>query len=211
MALKILIADDHPVIRAAVRHVIERHPTWDICGEAGNGQAAVDLVRATSPDVAILDVSMPELSGIEVTQRLTQDYPNTRSVLYTMYNDRETIRSGISAGARGFVLKSDGSESLEAAVSALGANRTYFSSSICELLLKDAESKRKRANQDFTQRELEIAQLVSEGNTNPQIASELGLSIKTIESHRGAVMRKANARTSVELVRFLIKQKLIAK
>jgi len=208
--LRILIADDHEIVRKGVRDVIEGHPNWQVCAEAGDGQEALDLALREKPDVAILDVALPRLNGVALIRRLRKECPAVRVLLFTMHDDDETVSSGLAAGARGYVLKSDSENHLEAAISALGANRPYFSSPVSELLLNAALNERKRSRlESFTVRELEVAQLIAEGNSNKQIARLLDISIKTVESHRAAAMHKAGVRTAAEFVRFAIKHNLI--
>ena len=208
--LRILIADDHEIVRKGVRDVVEGHPGWQVCAEASDGQQALELALTEKPDVAVLDVTLPILNGIAVTQRLRKDQPHVRVLLFTMHDDDDTVSRGLAAGARGYVLKSDSESHLEAAISALGANRPYFSSPVSELLLDAALNERKRSKlESFTIRELEVAQLIAEGNSNKQIARLLNISIKTVESHRAAAMRKAGVHTAAEFVRFAIKHNLI--
>jgi DNA-binding NarL/FixJ family response regulator len=208
--LRILIADDHEIVRKGVRDVIDGHPGWQVCAEAADGQQALGLALSHKPDIAILDVALPLLNGIVLARHLHKDCPATRVLLFTMHDDDETVSSGLAAGARGYVLKSDSENHLEAAISALGANRPYFSSSVSELLLDAALNERKRSKlESFTTRELEVAQLIAEGNNNKQIARLLNISIKTVESHRAAAMRKAGVRSGAAFVRFAIKHNLI--
>jgi DNA-binding NarL/FixJ family response regulator len=208
--LRILIADDHEIVRKGVRDVIEAHPDWQVCAEASDGQQVLELAHKEKPDIAVLDVSLPSLNGVALTRLLRKECPSVRVLLFTMHDDDETMSSGLAAGARGYVLKSDSESHLEAAISALGANRPYFSSLVSELLLNAALSERKRSRlESFTLRELEVAQLIAEGHGNKQIARLLDISIKTVESHRAAAMRKAGVRTAAEFVRFAIKHNLI--
>lgn len=208
--LRILIADDHEIVRKGVRDLIEAHPGWEVCGEAADGQVALEIALREKPDIAVLDVALPVLNGVALTRRLKQETPATNVLLFTMHDDDETVSGGLAAGARGYVLKTDSERYLEAAISALGANRPYFSAFVSELLLDAAINDRKRSRlESFTIRELEVAQLIAEGNSNKQIARRLEISIKTVESHRSAAMRKAGARTAAEFVRFAIKHNLI--
>lgn len=208
--LRILIVDDHDIVRRGIRNVVETHPGWEVCGEASDGQSALNIAIQEKPDVMILDVSLPVMNGIAVTRRMRMDAPDTNVLLFTMHDDDETVSAGLSAGARGFLLKLESEQHLEAAISALGANRPYFSSAVSEMLLGAVTTERKKSRiESFTNRELEVAQLISEGNSNKQIARMLSLSIKTVESHRAAAMRKAGVRTAAEFVRFAIKQNLI--
>jgi DNA-binding NarL/FixJ family response regulator len=208
--LRVLIADDHELIRRGVRDVVESHSGWEVCGEARDGKEALDLAFKELPDVVVLDVSLPVMNGLGVTRRLRQDLPNTAVLLYTMHDEDDTISGGLAAGARGYLLKTDSAQNLEAAISSLGARRPYFSASVSEFLLDAAVNDRKRSRlESFTVRELEVAQLIAEGNSNKQIARQLARSIKTVESHRAAAMRKAGVRSAAEFVRFAIKQNLI--
>ena len=208
--LKILIADDHELIRRGVRDVVESHPGWEVCGEAGDGNEALEMAARHRPDILVLDVSLPRMNGLGVTRRLHQDLPSISVLLYTMHDEDDTISGGLAAGARGYLLKTDSAANLEAAISCLGARRPFFSSSVSEFLLDAAVHDRKRSRlESFTMRELEVAQLIAEGNSNKQIARQLARSIKTVESHRAAAMRKAGVRSAAEFVRFAIKQNLI--
>lgn len=208
--LRILIADDHEIVRRGVRAIVEAEPGWQIVGEALDGHQAVNLALQERPDVVILDVSLPMLNGLVVTRRITQELPATDVLLFTMLDDDETISAGLAAGARGYVLKTDKDTHLAAAIRALASNRPYFSSFVSEVLLESAVHERKKSRlESFTVRELEVAQLIAEGNSNKTIARHLGISVKTVESHRSAAMRKASVRTAAEFVRFAIRHHLI--
>jgi DNA-binding NarL/FixJ family response regulator len=208
--LRILIADDHEIVRRGVRQIIESHPDWEVCGEAGNGEAALEIAAQEQPDIAIVDVGLPLLGGIMVTRRLRLDSPSTRVLLFTMHDDEESVNGGLAAGARGYLLKTDSGLHLEAAISALEARQPYFSSMIAEMLLEAAVSDKKpwRLGK-FTGRELQVGQLVAEGRSNKEIAMRLGIAVKTVESNRASAMRKAGVRTAREFVRFAIKNNLI--
>jgi len=208
--LRILIADDHEIVRRGVRDIVEAQPGWEICGETAAGTEVVDMALEHKAHVAVLDVSMPGLNGITVARQLKQRSPATEVLLFTMHDDDETISGGLAAGARGYLLKTDGDSQLVAAISALGAHRPYFSPVVSELLLDAATHDRKKSRMEsFTVRELEVAQLIAEGESNKQIARGLQISIKTVESHRASAMRKAGVRTAAEFVRFAIKHNII--
>jgi DNA-binding NarL/FixJ family response regulator len=208
--LRVLIADDHEIVRRGVREVVEAHPGWEVCGEASDGQEALEMALREKPNVIVLDVSLPSLNGVALTRRLKRELPTANVLLFTMHDDDETVSGGLAAGARGYILKTDSGRQLETAISALGANRPYFSAFVSELLLDAALNERKRSRlESFTVRELEVAQLISEGKSNKQIARLLGISIKTVESHRAGAMRKAGVRSAAEFVRFAIKHNLI--
>lgn len=208
--LRILIADDHQIVRRAVRDVIADHPGWEVCAEACDGREALELALAEQPDVAVVDVSLPLLNGVALTRRLKQDLPKTKVLLFTMCDDEMTVSAGLSAGARGYLLKADGAGDIGAAIQALGANRTYFSPEISQLLLDAARGERKLTGLEaFTTRELEVAQLLAEGSSNKQIARRLVIAVKTVETHRASVFKKAAVRTAAEFVRFAVKHNLI--
>jgi DNA-binding NarL/FixJ family response regulator len=208
--LRVLIADDHEIVRHGVRDVVANHLGWEVCGECSDGADVLALTRERRPNVIVLDVSLPGLNGIAVTRQIRQTFPATEVLLFTMHDDDETVSGGLAAGARGYLLKSEGDAQLIAAISALGAHRPYFSPAVAEMLLESAVHERKKSRlESFTLRELEVAQLIAEGESNKQIARKLGISIKTVESHRAAAMRKARVRTAAEFVRFAIKHNLI--
>ena len=208
--LRILIAEHHEIVRKRVRRVIEGRLGWAVCAEAADGQEALDLAFQEKPDVAILAVSLPLLNGVALTGRLLQEQPGTRVLLFTKHDDDETVNGGLTAGARGYVLKTDSEQHLEAAIAALGSNRSYFSPVVSERLLEAATNDRKGSRlESFTIREREVGQLIAEGHSNKQIARLFGISIKTVESHRSAAMRKSGAHSAAELVRFAIKHNLI--
>jgi DNA-binding NarL/FixJ family response regulator len=208
--LRILIADDHDIVRRGVRDIVSSQPGWEVCGEAADGREALEMSLREKPDVVILDVSLPLLNGIGVTRQLRQAMPKIEVLLFTMHDDEETVTSGLAVGARGYLHKTDSDQHLIAAVSALGAHRPYFSSVVSELLMNAALQDRKRSRVDlFTARELEVAQLIAEGHSNKQIARMLVISVKTVESHRASAMRKAGVRTAAEFVRFAIKHHMI--
>src|SRR6185312_2136695 len=189
--LQILIADDHEIVRRGVRGIIESQPGWEVVCEASDGHEVLDLAQRFRPNIAILDVSLPGLNGIAVTRQLRHACPDTEVLLFTMHDDDETVSGGLAAGARGYVLKNDGDKSLVSAIQALGAHRPYFSSVVSALLLDAAVNDRRKSRlESFTVRELEVAQLIAEGESNKRIARTLGISIKTVESHRAAAMRK---------------------
>jgi DNA-binding NarL/FixJ family response regulator len=207
--LRVIVADVYEVVRLGVKSLIQSHPGWELSGEASDGREALELVLRERPDVAVLEVSLPRMSGVALAHRLRQEAPATSVLLYTTREDDETISGGLEAGARGYVLKADSTQYLEAAISALAARKLYFSPRVSELLLEAAMNGHKGARRNvFTTREREVAQLMAEGHGNKQIARALAISIKTVESHRASAMRKAGTRSAAEFVRFAIKHNL---
>lgn len=208
--LRVLVVDREPIVRKGIRSLVESHSDWEVCGEARDGQEALDCVREGAPDVVVLDVTLPVLSGLLVTQMLGHLRPTARALLYTTRSDDESIEQGLAAGARGYVLKSDSAECLETAIHALGGGRPYFSPAVAEVLLTVGMSGGMRPRENaFTIRELEIAKLIAEGLSNKHIARQLARSVKTVESHRANAMRKAGVHTAADFIRFAIKQNLI--
>ena len=208
--LRVLIADDHEIVRHGVRDLVSNHSGWEVCGEAADGQEAVALALKTQPNVAVLDVGLPRLNGVTATRLIRKGSPRTRVLLFTMHEDEETVYEALAAGARGYLLKTEGDQQLEEAITALGAGRPYFSSAVTQFLLDASLTERKRSLlESFTTRELEVAQLIAEGYSNKSIARQLAISVKTVESHRAAVLRKAEVHTAAEFVRFAIRHNLI--
>lgn len=208
--LRILIADDHEIVRHGIRDLIRLHPGWEVVAEAGDGQSAHEQAIEHQVQIAVIDISLPKMHGIELAQRLRQDLPNCAVLVFTMHDDQESVNAALAAGVRGYVLKDEGDEQLEAAISALGGRRPFFSPSITEFLMDAAvHDKAKSYLQVFTPREMEVAQLIAEGHGNKAIARQLGICVKTVESHRATVLRKAGVHTAAEFVRFAIKNNLI--
>jgi DNA-binding NarL/FixJ family response regulator len=208
--LRVLIADDHEIVRHGVRNLIAAHPGWEVVGEAGDGRQAAEVAAKSQPDVAVLDVALPLLNGIAAARLIRKSSPRTRLLLFTMHDDEETVQQALLTGVRGYVLKSEGEKRLEEAISALGAGRPYFSSGIAQVLVSASLSEPKRSALElFTTRELEVAHLIAEGYSNKAIARQLHISVKTVESHRTAVLRKAQVHTAAEFVRFAIRHNLI--
>ncbi|WP_207931532.1 response regulator [Brevundimonas goettingensis] len=190
--------------------IISANPAWEVVGEAADGDTAFELALSLRPDIAVLDVSLPHMNGVTLTRRLKQEAPEISVLLFTMRDDDETVNEGLAAGAKGYILKTDTQQHLSAAISAIGARRPYFSPWVSELLLDGLVQDRKRSRlKTFTVRELEVAQLIAEGQSNKAIARDLSISVKTVETHRASAMRKAGVRTAGEFVRFAIKQHLI--
>lgn len=212
--VRILLADDHDVVRRGLREQLSAHEGWEICGEARNGREAVQMAIKLSPDVAVIDLSMPELNGLEATRQIRRELPRTEVLIFTMHETEQLIREVLSAGARGYVLKSDAGRHLTSAVEALSHRRPFFTAKVSEALL-DAflqSSSRKDEGSAFrtlTDREREIVQMLAEGDSNKEIAAKLSISIKTVETHRATVMRKLDISSIVELVHYAIRNQLV--
>jgi DNA-binding NarL/FixJ family response regulator len=208
---RILIADDHEVVRSGLRAIVEGHANWVVAGEAVDGEQTVALVRETKPDVAIVDYSMPLMNGLEVSRRIRPLRPRTEVLILTMHENEEILTEALLAGVRGFLFKSDARKHLISAIEELLGHRPYFTSALLEKLLYDYQhNKQNKSKMLLTLREQNVVQLVAEGQTNKSISAILKLSVKTVETHRGSAMRKLGMSSTAELVRYAIRKKLVA-
>jgi DNA-binding NarL/FixJ family response regulator len=212
-ALRILIADDHDLVRKGLRQLIEERPGWTVCSEARSGREAVDQAVQNHPDVVVIDVSMPDLNGLEATRLIRKSCPRSEVLVITHHDSDEMAASVLEAGARGYVLKSDSDVDLVNAVDALSRHKPFFTARVTEMFLANRasgaadqpESMRKR----LTVREVEILQLLAEGKTAKEVASALGIATKTSDTHRTNIMRKLNLHSIAELVRYAIRNKIV--
>ena len=211
--LRILIVDDHAVVRRGVRTLLESHAEWQVTGEASTGREGVELAARLQPDVIVLDLSLPELNGLDAIRQMLEGSPASQILVLTMHHSEEIVHDVLQAGARGYVLKSDADENLIEAVESLRQHKPFLTSTVTEFVLDDFLGKnepRSGATKGaLTGREREIVQLVAEGNSSREIASALGLSVKTIEAHRFNIMRKLRLRSVTELVRYAIRNRLV--
>jgi len=208
--LEILLADDHPVLRRGVRSLLESHRDWVVCAEATDGREAVALATQLRPAVAILDLSMPELDGLEATRQICRLSPRTQVLLYTMHASALIADEVRRAGAHACVSKGDPPTELTSAVEALAAHGTFWGSGAAALRRGAAGRRPGREALRLTPREREIVKLLAEGKTNWCIARILGISVKTVESHRGNSMQKLKLGSIVELVHYAVRNRLVA-
>jgi DNA-binding NarL/FixJ family response regulator len=212
--LHIVIIDDHAVVRRGVRALLESQPGWQVSGEGSTGREAVELVRRLRPHVVVMDLSLPELNGLDATRQIVKESPQTEVLVLTMHQSEQLAQEVLQAGARGYVLKSDADESLIAAVETLRQHKPFLTSKVTEFVL-EGYMRRSNATDDgtpkdaVTPREREIIQLLAEGNSNKQVASTLGISVKTIEAHRANIMRKLRLRSISDLVRYAIRNRIV--
>ncbi|MCS7048085.1 MAG: response regulator transcription factor [Verrucomicrobiae bacterium] len=205
---RIVLADDHEVVRRGVRSLLESKPGWEVCGEASNGREAVELVRRLKPDVVVVDLSMPELNGLEAVRQMCRLQPRPAVVVFSMHDAEQLVRDVLQAGALGYVLKSEAAQHLVAAVESVRAGKPYFAGPIARTVL-DGFLKAERSAETLTTREREIIQLVAEGQSNKDIARRLGISVKTVETHRAALMRKLGLRDVTDVVRYAVRNRII--
>jgi len=207
---RIIIVDDHEAIRRGVRQIVETKPYYQVVGETGDGRSALEMAKDVRPDIAIIDYSIPELNGLDLSHALKRQNPRIEILLYTMHDREEIVMDVLRAGVRGFVLQSDTEKHLLAALDALAIHRPYFSGAISETLLGQfLESKTTEMASSLTHREREIVQQVAEGRINKEIAARLSISIKTVETHRASAMRKLKLNTTADLVRYAVRNQLI--
>ncbi len=207
--LRILIADDHEIVRHGLVALIKGHPDWVVCAESNNGSDAVAKAKELRPDVAILDIGMPVLNGFESTRQILRDNPAVKILILTLSDSDELVRTVLDAGARGFLLKSDAAKDLIAAVEALQHNRTFFTSRVSQIILAGYSSKQELTLTHLTPREREIVQLLAEGRSTKEVACHLNLSVKTAETHRSNIMRKLGLHSVSELVLYAVRNNIV--
>lgn len=215
MPVRILVADDHDVMRHGIRELLAAREGWEICAEARTGREAVAKTEQLKPDIAILDVNMPELNGIEAARRIRKRFAGTEVLMISFEYSDPLIREIIGAGARGFVVKSDSERDLVAAVEALSNHRSFFTSRATDVILgrvrgdESEEAIQELFRNRLTPRELEIVQLLAEGKSSKEVAESLSISIKTADTHRANIMRKLDLHSVTELVRYALRNQIV--
>jgi DNA-binding NarL/FixJ family response regulator len=213
--IRVLLADDHQMMRRGVRAVIEGMPGWEVCGEASTGREAVEMVEKLRPTIVVMDVTMPELNGLEATRQIKKLFPDTEIMMFTGHENEELVHQVFEAGARSYILKTDGREKLDAALRALAERKPYFTTEIGEILFAKFLHGKENVATDattgrLTDREREIVQLLAEGSSNKDVAEALGISVKTAETHRAAIMKKMQFKAFSDLVRYAIRNHIIS-
>ncbi len=210
--IRILIADDHAIVRTGLRALLNSEPSMELVGEATGGYEAIELAGRCSPDILVLDVSMPDLDGISVTRKIHSQYPGLRILILTVHEDEALLREAIKAGAAGYVLKRAAESELISAIHTIMAGRLYVDPSMVRILLSDAARPTPtlpEAVEPLTHREIEILRLIVQGYTNRQVGEELGISVRTVEGHRANLSEKLGLHSRVELVRYAREHGLI--
>jgi DNA-binding NarL/FixJ family response regulator len=208
--IRILIADDHEVVRSGLRSIVDCHPRWEVVGEAGDGKMALNKALATKPNIVITDYSLPVMNGVEVTRQVRTRLPTTEVLMFTMHDTDEIISQALAAGARAFLLKSDAKEHLVSAIESLANHKPYFTGRLSERMLDCYLSKETDATAPLlSPRERIVVQLIAEGNSNKEISALLNVSVKTVESQRAAAMKKIEATSTASLVRYAIRNRII--
>ena len=213
--LRIVLADDHTIVRQGVRKILEEHPDWEVVGEAANGRDAVRLAVDLEPDIAVLDIGMPLLNGIEATRQIARRAAGVSVVILSMYSDEAYITQVLQAGARGYLLKDSADEDLIRALTAVAQGKSFFSPAVAKVMLDDyvrqmADRGIADRYESLSEREREIFQLIAEGRSNKEIADLLNVSPSTVETHRGHIMEKLDVHSAVELVLYAVRKGLIS-
>lgn len=212
MSIKILLADDHKIVRDGLKSLIKKEVGMEVVGEADNGRKTVQLARDLEPEIIIMDISMPDLNGIEATRQIVADSPDVKIIALSMHSDKRYVKGVLSAGASGYLLKDSAFEELVEAIRTVDTGRFYLSAGIVGVVVKDYVGS--QANKDaltsdiLSAREREVLQLLAEGKSTKEIASDLHVSVKTIETHRQNIMQKLNIHTIAGLTRYAIREGL---
>jgi len=207
--LRILIADDHEMVRKGLRATIEGHLSWEVCGEARNGREAVAKTCELRPHIVVMDFAMPELNGMEATRQILAALPNTEVLILSMHDSEKLVHELLAVGARGYLLKTDAGEFLIAAIEALALHKPYFTPKVSAVVLEGYLNPEAHDSSELTPREREIIQLIAEGKATKEVADMLGISVKTAETHRTNLMRKLNLHSTADLVRYAIRNHII--
>ena len=208
--IRILLADDHAILRKGVRMLIESQADMEVAGEAKTGREAVDGVRKWKPDIVVMDVSMPELNGIEATRQISDEFPDTKVVALSMHKDSVYVREILRAGARGYLLKESEDDDLLKAIRVVHRGEAFLSPAISDAVLTDYRRHVSNPVDLLTSREREVLTMIADGKSNKEIAATLNLSVYTIESHRGSLMEKLNLHNTGDMVRFALRNGLIS-
>jgi len=214
--LRILLADDHALVRRGARAVLNSRQGWRVVGEAANGREAIEKALKLRPDVAIVDISMPELDGVEVARQLREAIPDTKVLVLTMHESDQMVRRALDAGAHGYLLKSDLTNCLTKAVKAIADGKRFLTPRVSEIVLegflktRNQHQQGKRTNARTTPREIEIVRLLAEGKSNKEIAVLLGITIRTVETHRAKIMLKLGLHSLTEIIHYAIRHRIFS-
>lgn len=213
--IRIILADDHTVIRSGLRLLLERQPDMAIVGEAEDGRQTVELAEKENPDVAVIDIAMPNLNGIEAARQIAGKNPKISIVILSMHSDESYVMRALKAGARAYLLKDSAEEDLIRAVRAVHQGKSFFSPTVSKLLLEDYVRQLKQKGEDdsyelLTNREREVLQLLAEGKSNKDVANMLNLSLYTVETHRAHILQKLGLHTVPELILYAVRKGIIS-
>jgi DNA-binding NarL/FixJ family response regulator len=213
--MRILVVDDHDVVRRGLKSVLEAHQGWQVCAEANNGRTAVTQAEQLKPDVVVMDISMPDMNGLEAARQIKKIHPKAEIVILSVHFSDQLVRDIVDAGAKSYILKSDAERDLVIAVEAVANHRSYFTTQVSEMVMDGfrrrdtAPSPQTLKRERLTSREREIVQLLAEGSSSKQVATTLGISTKTAETHRANIMRKLEIHSVSDLVRYAVRNQII--
>ncbi len=211
--LKILLADDHEVIRRGLKQIIEAQRGWQVVGEAVTGREAVEKTQKLKPEIVLLDIAMPELNGLEAARQILKMAPKTEILILTMYESEQLVRDLLETGAHGYLFKSDAARDLVTAVESLREHRPYFTTAVAKMVLEGYLKSRATRNDEsssaLTSRERQIVQLLAEGKTSKEVAVVLGITVKTAETHRANLMRKLDLHSVSDLVHYAVRNNIV--
>jgi len=203
--IKLLVVDDHPVVRKGISSCLAHHPNFDVVGEAGDGQAALNKARELAPDIALLDLDLPQMDGLAVTEVLRREQPNVKVLILSMHSNSEYVMRTLRSGARGYLLKGASPEELVQAIETVEAGETFFSPEIARLALDQfVRAAGEKPPAELTTREREVVLQIADGLSNKEIASHLGVGVRTVETHRARIMRKLNIHSIAGLTKYAI-------
>jgi DNA-binding NarL/FixJ family response regulator len=214
-ATRILVADDHSVVRRGVRSLLENHPRWKVCGEAVEGSDAVHKAKQLRPDVVVMDITMGPMNGLDATREILKILPKTKVLILTMHESEQVVREVLNAGAHGYVLKSDADRDLVDALETIEQGKTFFTSKVSQMVLGAYLHRQTKGKEDdasgsaLTPRQREVVQLLATGKSNKMVAETLGISVKTAETHRNTIMHKLKFRSFSDLVRYAVRERII--
>jgi DNA-binding NarL/FixJ family response regulator len=209
--IRILIADDHEVVRRGVRTLLEARPEWEICGEASTGKDTIAKATRLKPDVVLLDITMPDISGLEAIPEILKAQPGTKVLVLTMHDSGQVACKALAAGACGLVLKSDAARDLISALEAIGRNKAFLSPTVTKILMEELRKTPEATPppEVLTARETEVLKLLAEGKSNKEVAARFNISPRTVDAHRASIMHKLNLRTLSDLIYFAIRNKIV--
>lgn len=209
---RVLIADDHEVVRHGIRVMVQSYPNFEVCGEASDGRQAVQLADKLRPDIVVIDIGMPQLNGLDATRQIVHSDSNVKVLILTMHESEQIVREVLAVGARGYLLKSDAGRDLIAALEALAGRKTFFTSKVAEIVLETylkGGPVQPVSRDVLTSREREVVQLLAEGKSTKEVAVALGLSVKTAETHRSNLMRKLDVHSVSQLVLYAVRNNIV--
>jgi DNA-binding NarL/FixJ family response regulator len=209
---RVLIADDHEIVRQGIRTIVESCEGFEVCGEASDGRQAVQMALTLKPDIVVVDIGMPRLNGLEATRQILRNDSKVKVLVLTMHESEQIVRDVLTAGARGYLLKSDAGLDLILALEALSGGTTFFTSKVAQSVLDtflNSEPVRRIPKYHITAREREVVQLLAEGKSSKEVAVALNLSVKTAETHRSNLMRKLDIHSVSEVVRYAVRNNII--